>query len=164
MGMGQGWLFLSTVAMGACIGIFYDVFRIFRKVTSHAGWAVQVEDFLFWVCATVGMFYFMLHNSFGDIRLVYILGAGCGVTLYFATASPFIRKFSVVIIRFMQRVVAGAVGVLLLPLRLLFRILAPVIKIFAKFFAKRRRNLRNSAKYGKIKKTLRNWFIMRRKV
>jgi len=51
----------------------------------------------------------------------------------------------------------------MLPLRLICNIIAPPAKIF---FDKRHKNLRNTARYGKMqmRKFMRNWFILRKKV
>jgi len=160
---GQGLLFLSTVVVGAAIGLFYDIFRIFRKVATHSGWAVQLEDFLFWIFATAAMFYFMLNHNFGEIRLFSIIGATCGVVLYFATISRLVLKISVTVINFIKRVIIAAVRIVTLPLRFVFNLLAPPAKIF---LSKRRKNLHNATRYGKmqVKKTMRNWSILRKKV
>jgi len=159
----QGWLFLSTVIVGATIGLFYDVFRILRKTTPHSTWVVQLEDILFWVIATGAMFYFMLNRNFGEIRLFALLGAACGVILYFATVSKIVLKISVTVINFLKRVIMAAIRILTLPLRFIYNLFSPPIK---KFLSKRRKNLHTAARYGKIqmKKTMRNWFIMRKKV
>jgi len=160
---GQGLLFLSTVAVGAAIGLFYDFFRVFRRVATHSGWAVQLEDFLFWICATAAMFYFMLNRNFGEIRLFSIIGAACGIVLYFATISRVVLKVSVAVINFIKRVITAAVRIITLPLRFIFNLIAPPAKIF---LSKRRKNLHNVARYGKMqmKKTMRNWSILRKKV
>jgi len=159
----QGWLFLSTVLVGATIGLFYDFFRILRKTTPHSTWVVQLEDVLFWVIATGATFYFMLNRNFGEIRLFALLGTACGIILYFATISKIVLKISVTVINFFKRVIAAAIRIITLPLRFIFNLIAPPIK---KFLFKRRKNLRTAARYGKIqvKKTMRNWFIMRKKV
>ncbi|MCL2215814.1 MAG: spore cortex biosynthesis protein YabQ [Defluviitaleaceae bacterium] len=160
---GQAWLFLSTVLVGAVIGLFYDFFRIFRKTAAHSAWAVQLEDLFFWITATVGTFYFMLTRNYGEIRLFALLGVALGITLYFATVSRLVVKICVVVVTFLKRVIASAVRIILLPLRLIFTWIGPPIKSFA---GKRRKDLRGLARYGKIqmKKTARSWFILRKKV
>jgi len=159
----QAWLFLSTVVAGMVIGLFYDVFRIIRKTTPHREWVVQLEDVLFWVIATGAMFYFMLQRNFGEIRVFSLLGTAIGAVLYMATFSPLVLKISVVVIDFVKRVVTTTVRVIFFPIKFLYSLISPPIK---KFTAKRRKNLRTAVGYGKIqlKKTSRNWFILRKKV
>ena len=160
---GQAWIFLSTVLVGMVIGLFYDFFRVARKVAPHAGWAIQLEDVLFWIIATGSMFYFMLNRNFGEIRMFSIIGAAIGVVVYFSTVSRLVLTISVAVINFVKRVVAAAVRIITLPIRFLYNILAPPIK---KFLINRRKNLRTMARYSKnrMKKHTRNWFILRKKV
>jgi len=160
---GQAVLFLYSVGMGAAIGLFYDAFRIFRKTAPHFGLAVQVEDLFFWLAATGTMFYFLLNQNFGEIRLFALLGAGCGVALYFATISRWVIKIAVAVVNYLKRVVVAAVRVILFPLRLVWGWISPLIINFARG---RRKDLRGLARYGRIqmKKTTRNWFILRKKV
>ena len=160
---GQAWLFLSTVVVGMVIGLFYDIFRIIRKTTPHRAWVVQLEDVLFWVTATGAMFYFMLQHNYGEIRVFSLLGTACGVVLYMATFSPWVLKVSTAVINFVKRVVTTVVGIICLPFKFLYRLISPPAR---KFLAKRRKNLRTAARYGKIhvKKMSRDWSILRKKV
>jgi len=160
---GQAVLFLSTIIVGATIGLFYDVFRVFRKTAPHSTFAVQVEDLFFWIAATVGTFYFMLTRSYGEIRIFALLGVVLGIVLYFNTISKWIVKIFVVIVTFLKRVIASVVKIILLPLRIVLGWISPPVKAFT---MKRRKDLRSVARYGKIrmKKTARNLFILRKKV
>ncbi|MCL2287063.1 MAG: spore cortex biosynthesis protein YabQ [Firmicutes bacterium] len=160
---GQGWLFISTVVAGAAIGLFYDFFRIIRRVAAHSAWVVQLEDVIFWVFATAAMFYFMLNRNFGEIRFFAVIGTACGVMLYFAAISAAVLKVSVTAINFLKQVITAAIRIITLPLRFIYNLAAPPTR---NFMAKRHKNLRNVARYGKIqmKKTMRSWFILRKKV
>ena len=163
---GQAWLFLSTVLVGALIGLFFDFFRILRKTVpplAKSTFAVQVEDFLFWVIVTGGMFYFMLNQNFGEIRIFAIIGAGVGFALYFALLSRFVITICVAVLEYMKKVVATALRIIFMPLRILMGWLFPP---FRAVYVKLRSVLSQLFRYGKIKskKTARNWFIFRKKV
>lgn len=162
---GQAWLFLSTVAAGAVIGLFYDFFRILRRVAArfNTAWLVQLEDFLFWIIVTLGMFYFMLNQSFGEIRFFSFLGAGIGILLYFATLSRYIVRAGVTAVNFAKKVVVTVVRIILLPFRIIGGWLKPLI---TPLVTKTRSGLSALARYGKIrmKKTTRSLFILRKKV
>ena len=160
---GQAWLFLSTAGVGAAIGLLYDGFRILRKTTPHFAFVVQLEDLFFWLAATGAMFYFMLSRNYGEIRPFALIGAGCGIALYFATVSPFILKFFVAVINYLKRVFAAAFRILSLPVRFIWVWVSPPI---VKFINGRRKDLHGLARYGKIqmKKSARNLFILRKKV
>jgi len=160
---GQVWLFLSTVLAGIAIGVFYDVFRILRKTTPHFALAVQLEDMFFWVTVTGAMFYFMLSQNYGEIRPFALIGAGCGVVLYFATVSRLILKFSVGLVNYLKKVFAAAFRIISLPVRFIWVHISPPV---FKFTGNRRKDLHRIGRYGKmqIKKSTRDLFILRRKV
>ena len=159
----QGWLFLYTVLAGAGIGLFYDFFRVLRRVFAHASWVTQVEDFLFWVIATATMFYFMLSQNYGEIRPFVLLGALCGAALYFSILSRHIVKTLVWIINYCIKILASAWKIITAPIRFIYKLVSPRVK---SFLIKRRKNLHTLRRYGKIKasKALRNFYILRKKV
>ena len=160
---GQAWLFLSTVLMGAAIGLLYDVFRIFRKTARHSQLAVQLEDLFFWVAATGLTFYYMLHRNYGEIRVFVLVGVGIGLTLYFATVSRFVLIVFVNVVNYLKRVVAVAIRIVLIPVRYVFALLEPPV---VKAYGTTRKQARKVKRYGryKIRKTVREWSILRRKV
>ena len=164
---GQAMLFLSTVLVGAGIGLFYDVFRIFRKTAPHSALAVQLEDLFFWLAVTVGTFYFMLMQSYGEIRLFSVIGVIIGAVLYLAAVSRFVVKGAVVAVNFLKKVIFSALRIIFLPVRFVFAWLSSLFAPPAKkFLHKRKRDLRGLVRYGKIqmKKTSRNLSILRKKV
>jgi len=160
---GQAWLFMSTIIVGAAIGLLYDVFRIFRKTAPHAGIAVQLEDLLFWVAATVLTFYYMLHRNYGEIRPFVMLGVVIGVVLYFATISRFIVGACVAVVNYIKKVVIAAIRIILVPVKLVVGLVWPPI-IKAKDTVHRQTLRVKRYGRGKIRKTARNWGIFRKKV
>jgi len=153
----QGLLFLWAVLTGGSIGFLYDAFRILRKTMPlFAKYAVAAQDTVFWLAATGVMFWFLLHENFGEIRLFAVLGAALGVVLYFAALSRPLTKILVTVIEFLKKVIITALKIIFAPLIWLYKRLAP----------KFRSGLSRMARYGKIKgKTAgRNWFIFRKKV
>ncbi|MCL1863450.1 MAG: spore cortex biosynthesis protein YabQ [Defluviitaleaceae bacterium] len=161
----QAWLFLSTVLAGAVIGVFYDFFRILRRVATrfNTAWLVTLEDFLFWVIVTFGMFYFMLNQNFGEIRFFSILGAGSGMAIYFATLSRFFVKIGVAVVNYIKKVIVTALRIIFLPIRIIAGWISPLVM---PILQKARSGLIHLVRYGKIrmKKTNRNLFILRKKV
>ena len=159
----QAWLFLTTVGVGAGVGLFYDFFRVLRKTAPHGKIAVQIEDILFWVAVTVVIFYYLLHRNFGEIRVFVLLGIGIGAVLYLATVSFWVVKCAVLVVEYLKKVIAAIFNIIALPFRFLFNFLAPPAK---KASLAARKHLRKLGRYGKIKaqKTARNVKIMRKKV
>ena len=160
---GQAWLFVATVGTGAAAGVFYDCFRVLRQAWRHPRWLVHIEDFLFWLVATVLIFYYLLHRNAGEIRPFMMLGMALGAVLYFATVSRWVVKVTVTVVKFVENVIRAVVRIILLPLRLLLIFIAPHAK---KVTNKGHQYLRRVRRYGKIKwhKVKRNRQIMRKKV
>ena len=153
---GQAWLFLSTVAAGFVIGFVYDIFRILRKTVPHRGWAVQMEDIIYWVTVSILMFYFMLNRNYGEIRFFSIAGSALGMIIYFNSLSRLILTVSVAVIKFLQKVFLTAAKILLGPVRLLVRIFAPPIR-------KLLRCIRGAVRGG-LRRLRHNVFVILKKV
>jgi len=162
---GQALLFLSTVLVGGLIGVFFDVFRILRRTFPIFANSVivQIEDIFFWAAVTGMTFYFMLNQSYGEIRVFSVIGAGIGIALYFATISRVVMKVFVSLIEYMKKVVTVAFRIILFPLKTVYKWLYAPIKWSG---GKVRSVLRKIKRYGKIRlrKYSRNWFILRKKV
>ena len=160
---GQAWLFAATVATGAAAGVFYDFFRVLRRAWRHPRWLVHVQDMLFWLVATVLIFYYMLHRNAGEIRPFMLVGMVTGAVLYFATISRWVVKGTVTVVKFVEKVIRTMVRIILLPLRLLLVFVEPHAK---KAAHKSNQYLRRVQRYGRIKwhKGKRNRQIIRKKV
>jgi len=159
---GQGWLFVATVFTGMAIGLLYDVFRILRKTAPHSGFAVQVEDLVFWVAATGLTFYYMLHRNYGEIRPFVLVGIGIGLVLYFATLSRLVLIVCVAIVNYLKKVIKVALRIILLPVRIAAAWVTPPIN---KAYIATQKKARRVKRYGrnKLRKASRNWSIMRKK-
>jgi len=101
----QAVSFLATAAAGAVLGLFYDFFRIFRRVVRHKTAATTIEDAIFWLVSTLLMFIFLLHRNFGEIRGFTFMGMALGAIIYFLTLSPKFTKFAVAVLRPLKKVV-----------------------------------------------------------
>ena len=152
----QAWLFLSACAAGFVIGFVYDAFRIIRIAITHPSFLIQLEDILYWVLASAGMFIFLQYTTGGEVRAYSIFGAGLGALLYFLTLSVVIMAVSAAIISFIKKVLEAAIAVILVPVRLVIHILDVPYGIVKRFFylAKRpcKKLLQNSLTYAKIKR------------
>ena len=75
------FLFYSVI-MGIYITFLYDLLRIGRRVITHNGFWVSVEDLAFWIYCAMKVFYLMHAESDGTLRWFAILGALLGMFLY----------------------------------------------------------------------------------
>ena len=75
-------LVLIAIKIGMKLSFIYDGIHIFRLLFSHRKFIISVEDFFFWVYATMIMFQFQLEQSNGILRGFSILGTVLGMMLY----------------------------------------------------------------------------------
>ena len=91
---GQATTFLITVALGFVLGIFYDVFRIFRQSLALRAVLGALFDMLFWLSVTLILFFVLLHVNFGELRFFSFLGIALGMILHFLSFSPILIKLA----------------------------------------------------------------------
>ena len=79
---GEGWFMLHSFLLGAFITFCYDLFRILRRIIPHGIFWISLEDLVFWVMATGGIFYLLYYENNGMFRWFAVIGAGAGMLLY----------------------------------------------------------------------------------
>ncbi|MCL2617235.1 MAG: spore cortex biosynthesis protein YabQ, partial [Defluviitaleaceae bacterium] len=123
----------------------------------------------YWVLASVGMFIFIQYTMAGEVRAYLIFGAFLGALLYFTTLSVAIMAVSSAIIGFVKKVLATALAMALIPLRLAVRLLSIPTRALKNILRPAKKSakklLQNSITYGRIKKQklTRDAFIILRK-
>lgn len=130
--MGQATVFFVTVFLGIICAFIFDLFRVIRKIKKYKKVQVHLQDALFWLISSLGVLYFILNYSDGEIRFFYILGLLLGAVLYFVTISYYIRKGLVFFVRWVIKVVIKI-------LKVIYKIISPVLFLVKKiyFFQKR---------------------------
>lgn len=150
----QALLFASTVAVGAMLGLLYDMLRILRKAIPHKSFFVQIEDLLYWLTVIFVMFFFMLHKNYGEIRAFSVFGAFLGMAVYFLTVSRLILLVSEQIIRGLTYLVLLFFRIVLTPFRLVWLLVRKPVGKANRFFRTRIKKLLHFGKmYAKIRYT-----------
>ena len=81
----QGRIFVLSLGFGFCIGILYDVMRLFRVLLKNTKSAFLVFDLLYMLTAAILTFLFLLTATGGSIRAYALLGEFLGFFIYFVT-------------------------------------------------------------------------------
>lgn len=71
--------FAASVLTGVGLLIFYDVFRIFRKVVRHSTLAVSLEDMIYWCAVAFIIFGMIFKENDGILRGYAFVGILVGV-------------------------------------------------------------------------------------
>lgn len=110
----QTMFFLYSVLMGACLGIFFDCFRVVRIILPHTTFFVVLEDILFIFIWAVALLVFSMEMCRGEVRFYYVIGNILGFTVYFFTVG---------------KIVVGAIKAIVLVIYKIFKF---IYKIFVK--------------------------------
>jgi spore cortex biosynthesis protein YabQ len=151
-------------------GVVYDFFRILRKMFKHPNILIQIEDFFYWIIASIIVFYFVLHMNYGEVRVYTIIGVFLGMYLYFATLSKLIMKIAVAIIEILKKILITTIKIILMPFKLLIKLLAPPTILVKKWSIKRaqdgKRALKKSGRYVRVRvnKVKQEFEIITRKI
>lgn len=95
----QAYMFFISITIGLIIGIFYDFFRLIRKIFLHKNKYVYIEDIIFWLISTFISFYILLHKNNLELRFYLFLGIFLGITIYFVCFSNFVVTITLKIIQ-----------------------------------------------------------------
>ena len=102
-------LFVRTAGLGVVMGAAYDCLRIFRKGISHRKEWVDREDLVFWICAGLLFFEFLIYYYQGKLRFFEIAAVCFGAWLCQSSHSPGWRKRFCRIYRFVRKMQAAGV-------------------------------------------------------
>lgn len=93
----EAFTLVVTVATGAIVGMFFDLYRVTRSVLGLGRLATAVCDLAFWLFAAAVVFAFLLATSWGEVRFFVFVGFAAGFAWYRAALG--------------RRVVGGVVSV-----------------------------------------------------
>lgn len=125
---GEGWFFFHSFLFGIILTVFYDLFRILRRVFSHGNFWVSVEDLFFWILTSCGIFYMLYYENNGVFRWFAVFGAGIGMFLYKKTASEFLVSIISGILQHILHFWGSLLKKLFRPLRILLKKLGKILK------------------------------------
>ena len=81
-------LFLQAIALGAALGLLYDLLRTLRTLGGRL-WGGAL-DALFCLTAAASLFLFIMAGS-GEMRIFVVLGAAGGMLLFLCVPGPLLR-------------------------------------------------------------------------
>lgn len=91
----------QALLAGAVMGVYYDLFRILRRVFRFGYATIIAQDCFFWLTSAVGMFFAAIWVSGGTVRIYFVLVALLGWGFYAATVGALL-----------MRIVSGLIAVL----------------------------------------------------
>lgn len=100
----QVYIFLSSVLIGALMGIVFDFFRALRRKGNTRNIVVYIQDIIFWLIVAIIIITssFILNN--GDLRGYMIIGYLLGALLYMLILSNYIKGLFIIIMNFFGKI------------------------------------------------------------
>lgn len=100
-------LLLLSVKTGIWFALLYDLILVFRMLIGHNLWMESLEDLIFWVYVTAGLFQLQLMKSNGVLRGFSVLGVILGMYFYYVMLGKHINKLAKKGITFLKRQLTG---------------------------------------------------------
>ena len=101
----QVYVFFIFILNGFLIGIFFDIFRIFRKSFKTPDIVTYIQDILFWVLTGLIVLFSIFKFNDGELRSYVFFGMLFGLAVYLLVFSRIFIKISVIIINFIKKVI-----------------------------------------------------------
>ncbi len=71
-----------SIFLGACMGVSYDLIRVFRRIISHNNFVISVEDIIYWIVwAFIIIDGIHIYNG-GELRIYVFVGLFIGFLIY----------------------------------------------------------------------------------
>jgi spore cortex biosynthesis protein YabQ len=106
---GQVYGFAATIAAGLSLGLFFDLYRLWRRATRPKKAVTALSDILFWIIVTPLTYVYLLMGNWGELRFYVFLGLLLGLFLYFAVFSVIVINLLVALGHYVGAIVAGLV-------------------------------------------------------
>ena len=111
--MEQLFCLIAFTVTGIVIGVLFDIFRILRRSFKTADWLTTLQDILFWILAGLIILFSIFKFNNGEIRSYIFVGITLGVLIYMLTLSRYIVKYSVIIIKFLKKIISYPINLIL---------------------------------------------------
>ena len=122
----QLWTFLYSIAYGVALGVFYDLFRVFRLIFIPSSVSAFLQDILFWMVSGVVTFMYMFSFNDGSVRFYMLCGVFLGWILYYFTLGSWIYAFFRKVIGTLKRWICRFFWYLFWPARWLLQKIRPL--------------------------------------
>jgi spore cortex biosynthesis protein YabQ len=84
---------------GLALGVLFDVCRVVSGKLGLPRYLFPLVDIVYWIVATILVFYMLMVSNEGQVRVFVFLGIGIGICFYFALLSHWIIWMLLILIR-----------------------------------------------------------------
>lgn len=126
----QLFCLLAFSITGIAIGILFDIFRILRRSFKTTDLITYIEDILFWILTGAIVLFSIFKFNDGQIRSYVVIGIAFGIFIYMFTISKFIIKYSVIIIKWIKKIISYPINIIINIIKNI--IIKPILSILKK--------------------------------
>lgn len=146
--------FATSVLWGVLLLVIYDILRIERRLISHNGFFIAVEDLIYWVVASLLIFNMMYKLNDGIIRGFSILAMLFGMLIYHHSLSSYVVEIIAGILIKIKNIIFAVINFILRPFKFLFKgikkVLLFIVKLIKKLIQSLQKSLKKFRKESKI--------------
>lgn len=107
----------EALLTGAVLGVYYDVFRIIRRII-RCGYATIVgQDIFFWTTSAIFVFFTCIRLNNGVLRVIFVAAALGGWGLYMATLGSLVMLAADFLVKLFRRAAAGIHKTVFVPVK-----------------------------------------------
>jgi len=165
--MVQFFNFLTAIGIGLIIGILFDIYRGLWKKCTPSSKTMPLWDIFWWLLVTSLVFFILLNLNWGELRLYLLLGQIIGFVFYLKRISRYFLKNFILFLHCMEKIIKRIIMIIVIPLRIIKKILVFPFKVARLFFDRFKRLLKKvvwvvllifRAIPRKCKKTIKKFF------
>lgn len=97
--LSQGQIFILFLIIGICIGVFFDIFRAFRKIFKISDLLTNLQDISFMAIVGIIIVNSLILFNNGQLRFFIILAILLGITFYILSIS----RLCLIIFQFLMK-------------------------------------------------------------
>lgn len=98
----------NALLTGIAMGVYYDLFRILRRVFHFSYGTIVAQDVFFWLSGAVGVFFICIWSSGGVVRIFFVFAVLLSWLVYAMTIGSllmFVADKVIAVIRLINRII-----------------------------------------------------------
>jgi len=107
--------FGSSIIIGVCIGILFDLYRSFRYSSKPKRILSYIEDLIFWIIVVIIFFMLLVKTTDGILRGFVFIGCFSGGLLYMLLLSKYFLSVFILIFKLIFGIISEIIRILIYP-------------------------------------------------
>ena len=127
----QLWVFFMCVLSGGACVFVYDVIQTFHKCFDSSKKSCAISDIIFWLIATVIVYYTIYITNNADLRWHELIGLLSGSIIYTLYISRYVKRLLSALFTFCSKICKTFFRLICIPFRLMHILSMPVFSFWS---------------------------------